>query len=203
MKTLLVVGDSISLQYGEYFKQFAAGMFDLYRKEGYEEALQNLDVPVGGNGGDSSRVRQYLSRLLLEEGRSYDYIVFNCGLHDVKADIVSGELQIPLAEYEANLRSILELIKQRGIVPVWVRTTMVLDERHNSRSEEFKRYNRDVLRYNEAADAIMAEYGVDSIDLYSFTERFGDDAYSDHVHFKPHISALQAAFIAGYLARCR
>lgn len=203
MKTLLVVGDSISLQYGEYFKQFVSGMFDMYCKEGREEALQNLDMPIGGNGGDSSMVRQYLLRLLLEEGRLYDYIVFNCGLHDIKVDAASGKIQVPLAEYATNLRFILELMKQRGIVPVWVRTTMVHDERHNSRIDIFKRYNHDVLRYNETADAIVSEYGVDSIDLYSFTERFGDEAYSDHVHFKPHISALQAAFMTGFLTRYR
>ncbi|MDF2922264.1 MAG: Lipolytic protein family [Paenibacillaceae bacterium] len=201
MKTLLVVGDSISLQYGEYFKQFVSGMFDIYRKEGLEAALQNLDIPIGGNGGDSSMVRQYLSRILLDEGHFYHNIVFNCGLHDIKVDVASGKIQVPLAEYATNLRFILDLLQQRGIVPIWVRTTMVQDERHNSRIDIFKRYNRDVLHYNETADAIVSEYGVDSIDLYSFTERFGDEAYSDHIHFKPHISALQAAFMAGYLAR--
>jgi hypothetical protein len=80
-----------------------------------------------------------------------------------------------------------------------VRTTPIDDERHNGRGVGFKRYDRDVVLYNEVADAVMGKCGVPVIDLYAFTKSLRRDVYADHAHFTEAVRALQAAFIAGHL----
>lgn len=60
MKKIFVVDDSISIQYGPFLEKYLQGIMRYSRKEGTEEALQNLDIPQGANGGDFSRVVAYL-----------------------------------------------------------------------------------------------------------------------------------------------
>ena len=66
---------------------------------------------------------------------------------------------------------------------------------------QIHRFAADAVAYNAAADAIMKAAGVPLIDLYSFTLKFGKEAYCDHVHFNDDVRRLQAAFIAGWLSR--
>ncbi len=197
MKSILVLGDSISVHYGMYLKEMLCGFFAFHQKDGREEALKDLDVAVGGNGGDSLRLLGIIREKYDNNLLNYDYVLFNCGLHDIKRDPLTAKIQVTVGEYKANLYSIFDFLKNAGALPIWIRTTMVVDERHNSRVKEFKRYNRDVAVYNEAADSIVKECGIGSIDLYKFTKNFGDEAYCDHVHFKEEMRKLQAAFIAG------
>ena len=63
----------------------------------------------------------------------------------------------------------------------------------------FHRFVADCLAYNDAADRVMAEAGVPSIDLFTFTRNLGPDLYCDHVHFVEPIREKQAAFIAGWV----
>lgn len=58
---LYVIGDSISIQYGPYLEADFRGVMGYPRKEGEEEALLNLDIPQGANGGDSSMVHAFLA----------------------------------------------------------------------------------------------------------------------------------------------
>ena len=61
------------------------------------------------------------------------------------------------------------------------------------------RFAADCRVYNALADSVMRRRGVPAVDLYAFTRALGPDLYADHVHFRPHIQARQAAFIAGWL----
>ena len=78
---------------------------------------------------------------------------------------------------------------------IWIRSTPVVDSIHNTKVH-FKRFNKDVMRYNHLADSVMNAAQVPIIDLYSFTLKFGNDNYEDHVHFKKHIRIKQARYIA-------
>lgn len=60
----------------------------------------------------------------------------------------------------------------------------------------FYRFNKDVLAYNAIAKEVMQERNIKIIDLYSFTEKFGKDAFEDHVHYKEAIREKQAEFIS-------
>ena len=168
---LFVVGDSISVGYSPHLEKFTKGIFQFYgRKTGMEEALKNLDIPLGSNIGDSSMVLNYLRIMLDNSAWRPDILLLNCGLHDIKT--VDGSIQIPPEEYRRNLKDILKLLADKCINVVWVRTTPVEDEQHNS-NPKFKRYSSDLEKYNRAADEIMNESGIQMIDLHSFTSNLG------------------------------
>ncbi len=197
---LFVVGDSISVGYSPHLQKMTKGVFRFYdRKTGMEEALKNLDIPLGSNTGDSAMVLNYLHTMLTKSDWRPDILVLNCGLHDIKT--TSGIIQIPLSAYRRNLAAIISLLADQGVYMIWVRTTPVVDKLHNTRMECFKRYARDVKKYNAAADIIMHSAEIKTIDLYTFTAKLGDGKmiYRDHVHYYPEIEALQAAYIAGFL----
>lgn len=189
---LHVVGDSISMYYGPYLEKMLQGVMIYSRKEG---------TPPGdwdsANGGDSAMVLEYL-RLRSQQPPKIDLLLVNCGLHDIKMNPGAVSQQVPLEQYVQNLRAILSLSNQMGSRMIWVRTTPVDDQIHNSRAA-FQRFERDVERYNAAADEVMAEHRVPVIDLFTFTRNLGQDLYCDHVHFTEAICAQQAAFIAGRL----
>ena len=204
MRSVFIVGDSISIQYGPYLETMLAGRI-AYERKGSEDAelakaLRNLDMPMGANGGDSSMVLSYLQTRCVESVFKPDLLLLNCGLHDIKRALPAKPLQIPPESYAANLRAIIALLRSRGIAMAWVRTTAVVDVIHNARSREFHRHAADVAEYNRIADGIMAEAGARTIDLFGFTEGLGgDERFIDHVHFSEVVRRLQAAFIAGHL----
>ncbi|NLF38107.1 SGNH/GDSL hydrolase family protein, partial [bacterium] len=84
MNSIYILGDSISLHYGPYLKEYVRGVFAYARKEGDEEAMLNLDKPQGANGGDSSMVLAFLEGKAAHGGIKADYLLVNCGLHDIK-----------------------------------------------------------------------------------------------------------------------
>ncbi|MCG3147499.1 MAG: hypothetical protein PCFJNLEI_00939 [Verrucomicrobiae bacterium] len=194
MKKIYVVGDSISIHYGPFLERYLRGKVAYARKEGAEEALLNLDRPQGANGGDSSMVLAFLKA---KGDLAVDRVLVNCGLHDIKTTPATGAKQVPLDQYQANLRAIVAHV---GAKLIWIRSTPCDERIHNARpGMEFFRYAADLAAYNAAADAIMAAAGVPVIDLYTFTVNLGPDLYCDHVHFPEPIREKQAAFIAGWL----
>ncbi len=169
MKNIFIIGDSISVHYGPFLQKFLNGVAQYRRKEGMEQALQNLDIPEGTNGGDSSMVLNYFKAKKYKSPISADLILFNCGLHDVKTNPESKTKQVSLELYKKNLQGILTEISAISAQPVWIRTTPCNDEIHNCRPVGFHRHAVDVEAYNTAADSIMEDADVPSIDLYNFT----------------------------------
>ncbi|MEM9856829.1 MAG: SGNH/GDSL hydrolase family protein [Bacteroidota bacterium] len=197
---VFVIGDSISIHYGPYLAQYLGADFQYARKGDNGEALQNLDVPVGANGGDSRMVLDYLKELLQNEQFTADYILLNCGLHDIKTKPETYEKQVEIKEFRSNLASIFRLINEADIKPIFITTTSVVDSIHNNKMPHFFRYQEDVAAYNQVAKDLCAKLQIPLIDLNTFTQNLGGpEIYSDHVHFKEEIRALQAAFITGRL----
>ena len=196
MPDLFVIGDSISMQYGPHLQAMLGDAFGYSRKGLLEQEVYDL-YEFQWNGGDSARVREYLPQRI-EQGLEFDWLLLNCGLHDLKRDRATDRLQVPLEAYRENLQAILAAATAHFARVVWVRTTPVDDEMHK-RSKEFYRLDADVVAYNAAADAIVAAAGAASIDLYGFTKRLDGELYCDHVHFHEPVRRLQAAWIAGHL----
>jgi lysophospholipase L1-like esterase len=195
MKTLHVVGDSISQQYGPHLAQYLAGFFAYSRKEGMPG---DPTEPNGANGGDSSLVLRYLQAWQKRQGR-WDCLLINCGLHDLRTTPATQAKQVAIDHYERNLREIMPVACTLAPRVIWARTTPVVDAIHNKPNMEFHRFAADVDRYNAVADAIMKASRIPVIDLFGFTRNLGDDLFIDHVHFRENIQQLQAAFIAGSL----
>lgn len=195
-QTLHIVGDSISIQYGPHLEKMLAGMLTYSRKTGN---VENLDNPEGANGGDSAMVLDYLHTLQTDTRVPFDYLMVNCGLHDLRVLRAENRFQVPIEHYAKNLAAIVEIAKLLARNMIWVRTTPVVDEIHNCEHMDFFRYARDVNRYNACADDMMHAHQIPMIDLFTFTRNLDNDIYFDHVHFKENIRELQAAFIAGNL----
>jgi len=194
---LFVIGDSISIYYGPYLEKYLQGIALYERKQDDGTANNNLDYPTGANGGDSGMVLKYLLHKLNEPAFNPDYLLLNCGLHDIKRNAATREIQVTAEEYRKNLETIFQLVKKKNIRLIWMRTTPVTDSIHNAEPRSFYRFAADVETYNRIADEICRKHNVPVIDLFSFSKQLGEDQFKDHVHYKEPACALQAAFIAG------
>lgn len=136
---------------------------------GYAERVRELLVDTATvdlrpeNGEDSRNVLSRAPHWL--EGKRFDVIHFNCGLHDLKRPHGSGSIQVPLSEYEAHLGQIIALLKQHAEILIWARTTPVIDGQP-APQKRFDRFNRDVDDYNRVADRVMAARSVLINDLH-------------------------------------
>lgn len=198
-KSLFVIGDSISMGYGPFLHTITKEFFLYQRKGGVKPKYHNFDDITDANGGDSSMVLAYLVEKVKDKSFTPDVLLLNAGLHDIKTDPATNTKQISPENYKKNLLEIVRLIKNRGICSVWINTTPVNDEVHNSKKSEFHRFNQDVLRYNQISENILSEKKWPIIDLYSFTSSLDCPLYQDHVHFFEDVSKMQAAFILGFL----
>lgn len=205
MQSIYMMGDSICMHYAPYLKNYLEGFFHCVRREGEAEARTNLDSPVGANTGGSRQVLEFVQQKRSGSGINADFLLFNCGLHDIRRDPVTGREQTPVDEYVFNLGLILDEIALMRPRPVWVRTTPCVARIHNARCKEFHRFGEDVNAYNAAADGVMKERRVSQIDLHGFTTNLGSDdsLYCDHVHFSEPTREKQAAFVAGNLMAFR
>ncbi|WP_297636258.1 SGNH/GDSL hydrolase family protein [uncultured Clostridium sp.] len=197
MRSIFVIGDSVSIHYGTYLKELSKGKFKYDRKKG-DEALIDLDKPLGANAGDSTMVLEYL-KSEKENGTRHDILLINCGLHDIRRDRMSQKIQTDIDDYEENLRQIIDIAKVIGNEVIWVMSTPVVDEIHNKRIDGFLRYNLDLEEYNTVAKKVMEEKNIKIIDLNRYTKALGTEIYCDHVHFKSEIRMLQANFIINSL----
>ena len=77
------------------------------------------------------------------------------------------ESAVPLAEYEGNVRQILQNLQRElnGAV-VWATTTPV-DENWHHQNKGFDRLEADVEAYNAAARAVAEDLGVPIDDLFA------------------------------------
>ncbi len=196
-KSIFLIGDSISVQYGPYLEQYLGSQCRLIRKQGLAEALVDLDRPRGANGGDSARVLAYLRELDGLGGVDADLLLVNCGLHDIRRSREDKRLQLELKDYVANLKAAVALVRPWRAKLVWIRSTPVPENVISQRS--FTRSESDLEEYNQAADTVMAGAGVPMIDLHSFTAGLGPDLYCDHVHFIDSVRRQQGAFLAGWV----
>lgn len=194
---LFLIGDSISIRYGPFLEKYLVGFVQFERKQDDGQAEKNLDVPTGANGGDSRMVLSFLRAKIKDSGFNPDYLLLNCGLHDIKRDPSTNKIQVSEQEYRENLEAIIKILQKKQIQLIWMRTTPVVDSIHNAKSNAFHRYAADLHIYNKIADEVCEKNKIPVIDLFSFTEKLGIDQFEDHVHYKEPARNLQAAFIAG------
>lgn len=198
---LFLVGDSISIYYTPFLQTDLSSTYSFSRKisskpESITDQLSDPNV----QGGNSRMVLEYLQKRYSEPDFKPDIIMFNCGLHDIKRNPQSNAIAIDANEYRSNLEKIVALIRQHHAKIIWISTTPVDDNRHNSLSKEFYRYDHDVVQYNEIAESVFAYFKIPIVDLYMFTKVLGPGHYIDHVHFDEATRAQQAAYIVGFIS---
>jgi hypothetical protein len=116
---VLVIGDSISMNYHDAAKAALEGVANYYRIE--------------GNGGPTTR-GVVATELWLgdfrEKGLHWDVIQFNFGLHDLRQSYdpqadAFGDHQVGVDDYKANLERIIGMLRETGATLIWCTTTPV------------------------------------------------------------------------------
>ena len=95
---------------------------------------------------------------------------FNCGIHDTKKFKSTGKFQVSPEQYEANLRKIVERIRNGdGCVVLFATTTPILDDRaaETRRDRDYELLGASVRQYNAIAKKVMRELEVPINDLHS------------------------------------
>jgi hypothetical protein len=203
LKSVFVLGDSISMHYGSFLEETLKGTF-LYDRKRDDGGVSDLGVPAGPNGGDSRMVLEYLKAKQKDPSFRPDILLVNCGLHDIKRDLKDDKaLQIAPEQYRKNLKELYSITCEIGAKLIWIRTTPVVDAIHNNNNRQFLRFEEDLAKYNRIADSVFEELEVPILDLHQFTKSMGERSFIDHVHYDQRTRALQAAFIAGFLQRFR
>jgi lysophospholipase L1-like esterase len=171
---VLLIGDSISIGYTPDTRKLLAGKANVHR------------IPT--NGGPTTTGLANLKEWL---GTSkWDVIHFNWGLHDIKMD--KGPHQVPIDQYEKNLRDLVKQLKATGAKLIWASTTPVPEGKLTP-----PRQNKDVIAYNAVARKIMEENGVAINDLYDFAlPRLDKIQRPVNVHFTPEGSTTLAEKVA-------
>ncbi len=142
---VLIIGDSISIGYTAPTRKLLAGKANVHR--------------IPENGGPSDNGTKKIDKWL-GDGK-WNVIHFNWGLHDLK--LGTGKHQVPIDEYEKNLRQLVKTMKATGATLIWASTTPVPEGKLNP-----PRKNADVIAYNAVAKKIMDENGIAINDLYAF-----------------------------------
>ena len=152
---IALIGDSITAGYAPLVAKRLAG--------------KAIVVTPAGSGVDSGQMLAHLEEWLVREKPAV--VHFNCGLDDLTRSKPGGQRQVELAEYESNLRRIVERLRREdNIAVVFANTTQVKDERQ-----------ADVKRYNDAAAVVMHAANVPVHDLHGIVERGG----ANGAHFTP------------------
>ena len=168
MKNLLLIGDSIRLGYDKSVKKTLEGR-------------ANVIFP-----SENCRFACYVLRYFHEylgdiKGEDIDVIHWNAGLWDCLR-LFEEEPHTPIEVYAYYIERICIRIKKlcpRARV-IFATCTSVLSEKM---AKDFKRYNEEIQKYNEAAVAVVKKYGFAVNDLYAASTALPEEAHSDPVHY--------------------
>jgi pimeloyl-ACP methyl ester carboxylesterase len=143
---VLVIGDSISMNYHEAAKSALAGVANYHRNEGNaassSQGVLNMELWLGN---------------YQEKGFHWDVIQFNHGLHDLKQPYDAatgkwGEYFIPIETYQANLEKEIRILRKTGARLIWCSTTPVPNDnkgtyaRRKDASKDFNAAALEVIR---------------------------------------------------------
>lgn len=168
MKNLLLVGDSIRQGYDKSVKKTLEGKVNVIFPE------------------ENCRFASYVLRHFHEylgdiKGENIDVVHWNAGLWDCLR-LFEEEPHTPIDVYAYYIERICIRIKK--ICPnarvVFATSTKVLSEKMD---KNFKRYNEEIEKYNDAAVEIVKKYGFEVNDLYSVSATLPEEAHSDAVHY--------------------
>ncbi len=187
---VLLIGDSISMGYTLDVRAMLKGKANVHRPPTNcgptTTGLAQIDkwLAVGSPAGGPAK--------------KWDVIHFNWGLHDLKYMDEKGTLvgpdkgkqQVPPEQYEKNLRELVAKMKATGAKLIWCSTTPVPDGSNG-------RVAGDEAKYNQIAEKVMKENGVQINDLSTFAKgKLAEIQLPKNVHFSPAGSKVLAAQVS-------
>lgn len=150
---VLVIGDSISMNYDDAARKALAGVANYHRIE--------------GNGGPSDRGAACMDLWLGDygcDGMHWDLIQFNHGLHDLKQAVdeetgAFGAYQVEPERYQGYLEQEIAIMGRTGARLMWCTTTPVPNDRIGRWAEGAMGRRKDEDRvFNRAALEVMARH---------------------------------------------
>ena len=141
---VLLIGDSISIGYTLPVRAALKGQANVHRPPGN----------CSSTGYSLTKIDEWLG-----QGK-WDVIHFNFGLHDAKLP-PEGVRHAAPADYEKNLRQLVQRMKATGAKLIWATTTPVPKGGNLAPNRRFG----DIATYNAIAARVMAENGVAINDL--------------------------------------
>ena len=153
---VLIIGDSISRSYTAPVRMALAGKANVHR--------------APANCGHTGKFFEHGEVWLMQNGSNqWDIITVNFGIHD------HGKKP---ETYAANLRKIIDRLRETGAKVFWVRTTP-WGKKEDPADLDLS------PSVNATADAFIQEDELEVIDLHSVVKiRRADLQYGDHCHFK-------------------
>lgn len=145
---VLVIGDSISMNYHEAAKKALEGVANYHRNEG------NSFSSVHGAANAELWLGDYQ-----EEGFHWDVIQFNHGLHDLKqiydkATDTFGDYSVSLDLYKESLEREIAILKKTGATLIWASTTPVQQDMKT----QYARRKGAAEVFNKAALEVMERH---------------------------------------------
>lgn len=141
---VLLIGDSISIGYTLPVRAALKGKANVHRPPGN----------CSSTGYSLTKIDEWLGT------GKWDVIHFNFGLHDAKLP-PEGVRHAAPADYEKNLRQLVQRMKATGAKLIWATTTPVPMGGNLAPNRRFG----DIATYNAIAAKVMAENGVAINDL--------------------------------------
>lgn len=183
---VLLIGDSIRLGYAPLVTKKLAGTAEVV----------SFQEPIGDTTVVLKNLDAWLTGKLV-------VVHINSGLHDLKVAKTAKLHQVPIEQYERNLKAIIEQIRKGTPYVVFANTTPILDDRHARRKAAFDRFEKDVKEYNAVATKTMASLGVPVNDLHRIVEDGGMETMlgQDGTHFTPAGSERLADAVADSVRR--
>ncbi len=174
---VLVIGDSISMNYHEAAKEALKGVANYHRIEGngfsVEHGVDNAELWMGNYD---------------QKGFGWDVILFNHGLHDLKQSYDAetdsfGAYAVPPEAYKAGLEKLIGILKKTGASLVWTSTTPV----PNDNKSQYARRAGAAREFNAAAMEVMQRHPEIIInDLHAVVDEsplYDDWRQGTDVHF--------------------
>lgn len=145
---VLVIGDSISMNYHDAAKKALDGIANYHRIEGnaftVKHGVRNANLWLGNHH---------------EKGLHWDVIQFNHGLHDLKQSYNQdtdtwGEYSVPLDQYQKQLEQLIGILRQTGAKLIWCTTTPVPKDNKG----RYARRRGAAAEFNRAAEEVIQKH---------------------------------------------
>lgn len=159
---VLIIGDSISMNYFDAVNEKLKGVANLHRNQGNAfstaQGVRNMELWLGD---------------YQEKGFHWDVVQFNHGLHDLKQAYDAekdefGAYAVSLEDYKANLEKEIEIIKKTGAKIIWCSTTPV----PNHNKGQYARRKGAAAEFNRAAMEVVQRHPEIMVtDLYAVVDQ--------------------------------
>ena len=162
MKTILILGDSISMGYRGYVKEALEG---------------RADVQYSEDNGRYTKYTLHMVNQWIRTNGAPDIVHWNNGIWDMSVEPPLKGNFTPLPEYLAALERIVETLRTAGVKSIIFATTTY------QKPECPNVCAADVDLYNEAARALMRRQGIEINDLGALVKpRIDEFVCEDNLH---------------------